>query len=61
MLAYINLYPLTCKPEDMRATQEKMQLMDWLCGDVLARGKYPAFSQRYFEENDIQIQKRRWR
>lgn len=57
MLAYINLYPLTCKPEDMRATQEKMQLMDWLCGDVLARGKYPAFSQRYFEENDIQIQK----
>lgn len=55
MLAFINLYPLTCKPEDMLATQQKMQLMNWLCGDVLARGEYPAFSERYYEENQIQL------
>ncbi|PLR50550.1 glycoside hydrolase family 1 protein [Chimaeribacter arupi] len=48
------LYPLTCKPEDVLETQR--QNRDWLFfGDVQARGYYPAYMNRYFRENNIQI------
>ena len=48
------LYPLSCKPEDLLETQR--QNRDWLFfGDVQARGYYPAYMQRFFRENGIQV------
>ncbi len=48
------LYPLSCKPEDLLETQR--QNRDWLFfGDVQARGCYPAYMQRFFRENGIQV------
>ena len=49
------VYPLSCRPEDVLETQR--QNRDWLFfGDVQARGDYPAYMQRYFRENGIQIE-----
>lgn len=49
------VYPLTCQPEDMLESQR--QNRDWLFfGDVQARGAYPAYMQRFFRENGIQLE-----
>lgn len=45
-------YPITCKPEDVLASQRANR--DWLFfGDVQARGAYPAWSARFFREQNI--------
>lgn len=47
-------YPITCKPEDMLATQRANR--DWLFfGDVQARGAYPAWINRVFREKNIEL------
>ena len=49
------MYPLTCNPDDvMEAMQKDRQSLFF--GDVHARGKYPGYMKRYFEENNIDIQ-----
>lgn len=55
MITFLTSYPLTCNPKDMLLTQQHMQIINWLCGDVQVRGYYPAFSKRYFKENNIKI------
>lgn len=55
MITFLTSYPLTCHPDDMLLTQQHMQIVNWLCGDVQVRGAYPSFTKRYFKENDIQI------
>lgn len=55
MITFLTSYPLTCNPDDMLLTQQHMQIVNWLCGDVQVRGAYPAFSKRYFKENNIEI------
>ncbi len=48
------LYPLSCKPEDMLETLQ--QNREWLFfGDVQARGAYPAYMTRYFNDQGIQL------
>lgn len=54
MIAGSPIYPLTCNPDDMQATMEKDR-DSLFFGDVHARGKYPAYMNRYFRENEIQI------
>lgn len=56
MITFLTSYPLTCNPDDLLLTQEHMQIVNWLCGDVQVRGAYPAFTKRYFKENNIHIQ-----
>ena len=34
-----------------------MQMVNWFCSDVQARGYYPSYSRRYFQENGIEISK----
>lgn len=47
-------YPITCKPEDVLATQRANR--DWLFfGDVQARGSYPAWIRRFFREEEIAL------
>ncbi|MGL4697417.1 glycoside hydrolase family 1 protein [Enterococcus larvae] len=56
MLAYITMYPKTCRPEDVLKTQQANAKFNYFCGDVQVKGKYPYFMKRYFEKNDIQLE-----
>ena len=55
MNVFMTKYPFTCNPEDVLATQKEMRIMNWFCSDVQVRGEYPAYMERYFEENNIKI------
>lgn len=57
MITFLTSYPLTCNPDDMLLTQQHMQIVNWLCGDVQVRGAYPAFADRYFKEHGIILEK----
>lgn len=57
MLAYMDVQPLTCNPDDVILAQRQDQIHNMLCGDVQVRGYYPSFAQRYFEEHGICIEK----
>lgn len=50
-------YPYTCSPDDNLEAQNKNSVTHYLCGDVLVRGHYPHFIERYFEENNIRFHK----
>ncbi|WP_188777608.1 glycoside hydrolase family 1 protein [Paenibacillus hunanensis] len=56
MLARMETYPNSCNPEDIRKAQLANQ-MNLFFTDVHARGEYPKFMDRYFEENNIVLQK----
>ncbi len=56
MLIYSASYPLTCKPEDVLATQQYNQIMNYLCTDVQAKGEYPYFAKPYFEKIGVTIE-----
>ena len=48
------MYPLTCKPEDVLETLQENRAWQFF-GDVQCRGVYPGSMQRFFRDNDIQI------
>lgn len=56
MIGFLGYYPYTCNPNDILATMKQKQMVDWFCSDVQVRGRYPSYSKRYFEENNIKIQ-----
>lgn len=58
MLARMTTYPETNNPKDVIKAQEQNQL-NLFFTDVQARGEYPAYMDRYFLENDINIKKER--
>ncbi len=55
MIAYSTVYPYTCHPNDVIATNEKTNMFNWFCSDVQVRGAYPFFAERFFEENGIKL------
>lgn len=55
MQLFATTYPLTCKPGDVIAAQQKNHVQNWFCGDVQVRGRYPTYMQRYFKENNLHI------
>lgn len=56
MLARTQTYPKTCNPEDVLLAQ-KVNNFNLFYTDVHVRGEYPAYMNRYFEENGIEIKK----
>ncbi len=48
-------YPYTCNPDDALLAQKEMK-MNYFCGDVQVRGKYPYYAKRLFKEMGITIQ-----
>lgn len=56
MICFITQYPYTCSPSDMILVQESMHMTNWFSSDVMVRGEYPSYVERYFEEQNIQIQ-----
>ena len=56
MIARFCHYPATCKPEDVLQQVHDEQYTNWFYTDVMARGYYPEYMDRYFEEKNIHIQ-----
>lgn len=57
MIARFTTYPATCRPEDVMQGILEENYKNYFYTDVMARGKYPAYMERMFEENDIHIHK----
>ena len=55
MLARMQTYPATPNPADVQAAQVEDD-KNLFFTDVQARGEYPEFMNRFFAENDIQLQ-----
>ncbi len=55
MICFITNYPYTCNPEDILACQKQMRMFNWFSSDVMVRGEYPSYMDRYFEENNIKV------
>lgn len=55
MVLAMPTYPMTPKPEDVLAARE-FENQNYLFSDIHARGKYPAYMNRFFKENGIKIQ-----
>jgi 6-phospho-beta-glucosidase len=57
MIAFLQLYPYTCNPAEIRKVQEMKQINNWMCSDVQVRGYYPAYAEKYFAREKIHIRK----
>ena len=55
MVAGLVQYPYSPSPADVFETQKKMRMQNYFCGDVMVRGAYPAYSDRFFEEKGIEL------
>lgn len=55
MIARFTTYPATCKPEDVMQTIHDEQYDNYFYTDVMVRGYYPEYMDRYFYENNIHI------
>ncbi|WP_117149094.1 glycoside hydrolase family 1 protein [Paraliobacillus zengyii] len=55
MLIYAPVYAYDSNPENVTFAQEEARIFNNFCGDVHVRGEYPRFINRYFEENDINL------
>ncbi|MDO4414047.1 MAG: glycoside hydrolase family 1 protein [Erysipelotrichaceae bacterium] len=57
MTAVMLNYPLTCHPDDILLQQQTDQEKNTFCGDVMVRGKYPNYMNRFFRKHKISIVK----
>lgn len=57
MIARFTTYPATCRPEDVMQMIHDDQYSNFFYMDVMARGFYPEYMERYFEQFDIKIEK----
>lgn len=55
MIARFTTYPATCKPEDVMQMIHDDQYSNFFYTDVMARGYYPEYMDRYFEQSKIKI------
>lgn len=56
MIARFTTYPATCKPEDVMQSILDENYKNYFYTDVLARGKYPSYTKRMFDELGITIE-----
>lgn len=56
MVADFCYYPRTCSPEDNLKTVREEQVNQWFAVDVLARGYYPTYMDRFFDEHGIRVE-----
>lgn len=55
MLSLSNIYPNTCRPEDVFETME-LRRRSLFFGDVMIRGKYPNYIARIWQEEGVCIE-----
>ncbi|MEG0277078.1 MAG: family 1 glycosylhydrolase [Coprobacillus sp.] len=56
MIARFTTYPATCRPEDAMQSIHDDQYSNWFYTDIMARGKYPQYMERYFDMFNIHIE-----
>ena len=56
MIAGQCVYPLTCDPQDVSLAQKKMQDNFYFFGDTMARGYYPSYAKRIFQEQGVHLE-----
>ncbi len=56
MITGMVAYPYTPNPADVLKARQNSQIGNYICGDVMIRGAYPVFADRYFEENGIKLE-----
>lgn len=54
MLSLSNVYPNTCRPEDVFETME-LRRRSLMFGDVMIRGAYPNYVARIWEEENVHV------
>lgn len=57
MIARFTTYPATCKPDDVMQMIHDDQYANFFYTDVMARGAYPAYMDRYFDRYGITVHK----
>ncbi|MCD8129842.1 MAG: family 1 glycosylhydrolase [Lachnospiraceae bacterium] len=55
MNTMMSTYAATCDPKDVLQNQRYWQMTNFYCGDVQVRGEYPYFAQRFWKENQIDL------
>ena len=55
MIAGLMSYPFTCNPNDVKASQDAMNMSNFFCGDVQVRGHYPYYAKRFFKDRGIVV------
>ena len=56
MIACFCYYPYSCNPVDNMKMIREEQTNQWFCSDVLTRGYYPAYMNRFFENRGISFE-----
>lgn len=56
MAACFCYYPYSCKPEDNLKYVKDEEVYQWFFLDVLSRGIYPSYMNRFFKENNISFE-----
>lgn len=56
MIARFTTYPATCNPDDVLQMMHDDQYDNFFYTDVMIRGAYPGYMNRFFKENDVAIQ-----
>ncbi|MDA3973360.1 glycoside hydrolase family 1 protein [Enterococcus thailandicus] len=56
MISCFCYYPLTPKPEDNLQLVLDEQINQWFCMDVLARGEYPYYMDKFFLEHNVDFE-----
>ena len=56
MICGITWYPMTCDPIDTLKTEHSWEKNTYYCGDVLCKGKYPAFAERLWKKHIVNIE-----
>ena len=56
MIARFCHYGATCKPEDQLQLLHDEQYSNWFFADVLARGVYPEYMDRFFANRNVSVQ-----
>lgn len=56
MIARFTSYPATCDPKDVMCSILDEDYKNYFYTDVMARGKYPAYAKRMFEELGVSLQ-----
>lgn len=56
MIARFETYPATCRPEDALQAMQDQQYSNWFYTDIMARGVYPTYMERYFDMFNIHIE-----
>ena len=55
MSALVPSYPFTCRPADMLQYQKQWKSMNYYCGDVQVRGKYPYYAKSLWAQNGASV------